>query len=116
MEHSLQPLIKFKDTDPLKIAFLGFGSFTNTSARLYYDCPGEEVYTPGQLAQQCDRTSTSEAEYKQFTPIDASALADPEYPLNLPIYITGEEDARILLSSDNNAVDRIRNGYEIREL
>lgn len=85
-------------------------------ARFYYDCPGEEVYTPQQLAQDCQQTTTSEAEHKNFVAISAKALEDPELLLNLPLMVKGQKEARILVSSDNGPLGQIRSGYEFGKL
>lgn len=82
-------------------------------ARFYYDCRGDETYTPTQLAERCEQTRTSDEEHQHFVPIGASATESPDYLVNMPVYVAGQQDAHILIASDNSSLDQIRNGYEI---
>lgn len=114
IEHSLTPLVEFRDPNPLKIAYVGFGSYKESLARFFYDCRGEEAYTPEQLVPRCEETSTQTKTTNQnFVPIESNKIDDSDDLLNLPVFIAGKQDAHILVSSDNSSVDKIRNGYEI---
>lgn len=115
IEHTLTPLIEYKDPNPLKITHFGFTSYGQSLARFYYNCRGDEIYTPTQLAQRCEQTSTSDLEHTHFVPIGANAAESSDHVVNLPIFVAAKQDAHILISSDNSSLDHIRNGYEIGE-
>lgn len=115
VEHTVDPLIEYKDPNVLKIAYVGFATYGQSLARFYYDCRDDEVYTPSQLAQHCELTTTTDVEYQKFVSIEAGALGSLEYLVNLPVYIVGNQDAHILIASDNSPIEQIRNGYEIGE-
>lgn len=115
IEHTLTPLVEYKDPNPLKIAYFGFASYGQSMARFYYDCRGDEIYTPTQLAQRCQQTNTTDFEHNHFVAIGENATASPDYLVNLPVFVAGKQDAHILIASDNSSLDQIQNGYEIGE-
>lgn len=117
IEHTQAPIIEYKDPNPLKIAYFGFSSLGQSLARFYYDCRGDEIYTPGQLSEYCEKYSTNDTDYQRFVPIGANAIINPDnYLVNLPVFVTAKQDAHILIASDNSSLDNIQNGYEIGEL
>lgn len=115
IEHTLTAIIEHKDPNPLKIAYFGFSSYGQAMARFYYDCRGDEIYTPSQLVQYCNHTSATQNVHNIFSPIGGNATTNPDYLVRLPVYVTGKQDAHILIASDNSSLNQIRNGYEIGE-
>lgn len=115
VEHTLKPIIEYKDTNVLRIKYFGFSSLGQSLARYFYDCRGDEVYTKSQLQSHCQSVNASSEEHTQFNRIPDSSIIDADqYSVEIPLYVAASHDAHILLSSDNS-FDSIRHGYEIGE-
>lgn len=113
VEHTLKPIIEFKDPNPLPIKYFGFSSLGQSLARYFYDCRGDEVYTKSQLSERCQYGNVSSDVHAQFHPIPSNAIADTDrYAIEIPIYVAASHDARMCVASDNS-FNSIRNGYEI---
>lgn len=108
VEHTLKPIIEFKDSNPLQIKYFGFSSLGQSLARYFYDCRGDEVYAKSQLQSDCQQANVSSNEHTQFYPISNKFINDV---LEIPLHVAAAHDAHILLASDNT-LDSIRNGYE----
>ncbi|XP_055311129.1 uncharacterized protein LOC129573947 [Sitodiplosis mosellana] len=112
VEHTLKPIIEFKDSNPLQIKYFGFSSLGQSLARYFYDCRGDEVYTKSQLQSQCQHVNTTSNEHTQFHRIPDNSITDTDqYSIEIPLYVAASHDAHILLASDNS-FNSIRNGYE----
>lgn len=117
VEHQLKPVIEFKDTNPLQIKYFGFSSLGQSLARFFYDCDGEDVFLPSQLASRCQQVETIRSEHTQFNRIPDNLVDErnrnrDQYALELPLFVTSTSEAHILLASDNS-LNNIRKGYEI---
>lgn len=116
MEHTLKPIIEFKDANPLRVKFFGFSSLEQSSVRFFYNCRGDEVYTTSQLQSQCQYLNSSSNEYIQLNHMQDNAITDSDrYAFEVPLYLAAAQDAHILLASDS-AYDNIQTGYEIGQL
>lgn len=112
VEHTLKPIIEYKDPNPLEIKYFGFSSLGQSLARYFYDCHGDEVYTNAQLETYCQHASISSNDYTQFYAIPSNSIGDTEqYPIEIPLHVAAPHDAHILLASDNS-FDSARYGYE----
>ncbi|XP_031630189.1 uncharacterized protein LOC116345171 [Contarinia nasturtii] len=112
IEHSLKPIIEFKDSNPLKIKYFGFSSLGQSLARYFYDCRGDEAYTKSQLNSRCQHVNTTNIEHTEFHRIPDNSITDTtQYDVEIPLYVAAQHDAHILLSSDNSS-NTIHNGYE----
>lgn len=115
IEHTLKPVIEYRDPSPLPIKYFGFSSLGQSLARYFYDCRGEEVYTKSQLQAHCQSANVSSDEHTQFNRIpDNSIMGADQYSLEIPLHVAASHDAHILLSSDAS-FDSIRYGYEFGE-
>lgn len=113
VEHTLKPIIEFKDKNPLQIKYFGFSSLGQSLARYFYDCRGEEVYTKSQLNAQCQRVNVSSAMHTKFHSIPSNPMADTDrYSIEIPMHVDASHDAKFVVASDNS-FNSIRNGYEI---
>lgn len=112
VEHTLKPIIEFKDPNPLQIKYFGFSSLGQSLARYFYDCRGDEVYTKSQLQSHCQHVNTASNEHTQFHRIpDNSITNTDQYSIEIPLHVAATHDAHILLASDNS-FNSIRSGYE----
>lgn len=112
VEHTLKPIIEFKDSNPLQIKYFGFSSLGQSLARYFYDCRGDEVYTKSQLQSHCQNVNTTSNEHTEFHIIPDNSISDTDqYSIEIPLHLAASHDAHILLSSDNS-FNSIRNGYE----
>lgn len=112
IEHTLKPIIEFKDSNPLQIKYFGFSSLGQSLARYFYDCRNDEVYTKSQLQSQCQHVDTTSDEHTQFHRIPDNSITDTDqHSIEIPLYLAASHDAHILLASDNS-FNSIRNGYE----
>lgn len=112
VEHTLKPIIEFKDQNPLPIKYFGFSSLGQSLARYFYDCRGDEVYTKSQLNAQCQHADVSSAVHAQFRSIPSNAIADTDrYSIEIPMHVAASHDARMCVASDDS-FNSIRNGYE----
>lgn len=113
VEHSMKPIIEFKDSNPLQIKYFGFSSLGQSLARYFYDCRGDEVYTKSQLEQRCQYANITSSEHTQFHAIPTNAIDNipNQYSMEIPLHVAAAHDAHILLASDNT-FNSIRNGYE----
>lgn len=107
----MNPIIEFKDPNPLQIKYFGFSSLGQSLARYFYDCHGDEVYTKSQLLSQCQHVHTTNNKYIKFQSIPNNAIINSDRILiQFPFYIAGDQNAHILISGDS---DDSSNGYEI---
>lgn len=112
VEHTLKPIIEFKDPNPLQIKYFGFSSLGQSLARYFYACRGDEVYTKAQLNARCQYANVSSAVHTQFHPIPTNSIADTDrYSIEIPMHVAASHDARMVVASDNS-FNSIRNGYE----
>lgn len=116
VEHSLKPIVEFKDSIPLQIKYFGFSSLGQSQARYFYNCSGE-LYNESDLKTHCEHIETSDSEFTRFSKIQNNLIDGDndnshQYALELPLFVTAPHDAHILLSSDNS-FNAIRKGYEI---
>lgn len=112
VEHTLKPIIEYKDAKPLQIKYFGFSSLGFSLARYFYDCSGDKVYTKSQLNTRCQHANVSSALHTQFHSIPSNSLADTDrYSIEISMYLAGSHDAHIVVASDNS-FNSIRNGYE----
>lgn len=77
VEHTLKPVIEFKDTTPLQIKYVGFSSLGQSLARFFYDCQEDKIYTKSQLESSCQHMNTTTNEYFQFNPIQNVSIRTP---------------------------------------
>lgn len=113
VEHTLKPIIEFKDQNPLQIKYFGFSSLGQSLARYFYDCRGDEVYTDSQLQSACQHVNASSNDHTEFKPIPSNDITNADqHSLEIPLHVAASHDAHILLASDNS-FDLIRNGYKI---
>lgn len=113
VEHTIKPIIEFKDSNPLNIKYFGFSTLDQAVVRFFYNCRGDEVYTTSQLQSQCQQLNTTNSAYTQFHRIQDNSITDSDqYPIELPLYVAAEQNAHLLLASDDTYNDT-RNGYEI---
>lgn len=112
VEHTLKPIIEFKDPNPLHIKYFGFSSLGQSLARYFYDCRGDEVYTNTQLNAQCQHVNVSSDMHTQFHSIPSNSIADTDrYSIEIPMHVAASHDAKFVVASDNS-FNSIRNGYE----
>lgn len=112
VEHTLKPIIEFKDPNPLQIKYFGFSSLGQSLARYFYDCRGDEVYTKSQLRSHCQHINSSSSELIQFNRISDNEINNADqYSLEIPLHVAATSDAHILFASDDS-FNSIRNGYE----
>lgn len=112
-EHSLKPLIEFKDSTPLQIKYFGFSSLGQSLARFFYDCQEDKAYTESQLISKCQYINTTSSQHMQFKHIQNVPIKrSNQYPIEMPLYIRALSDAHILITSENSDSSK-RNGYEL---
>lgn len=112
VEHSLKPILEFKDTSPLQIKYFGFSSLGQSLARFFYDCHEDNVYTKSQLQSNCQLINAANNEHSQFQQIEnISQTRSNQYPIEIPLYIGATSDAHILIGAQNSNVNQ--KGYEI---
>lgn len=113
VEHTLKPIIEFKDSNPLQIKYFGFSSLGQSLARYFYDCHGDEVYTKSQLQSKCQHANVTSNEHSKFYRIPNNSINDADqYAIEIPMQVAASHDAHILLAPDDS-FDSIRNGYEL---
>lgn len=114
VEHTLRPIIEFKDPNPLRVKYFGFSSLQQSMVRTFFNCSGDEVYTTGQLQSQCKHLESSSTEYIQLNQLqpDNSLTDGDRFAFEVPLYVAAARDAHILLAS-NSTYNTIQSGYQI---
>lgn len=102
--NELRPLIQATHTNPIKVQYLAFSSYQNSKSEFYFNCPGDV----------CRQHVAFLPSYDQMYPITDLTNGQPTgFHFSMPVYLKGDRDAQIILSSSSNPNDTLGNAYEI---
>lgn len=111
IEHQIKPIIEFKDSTPLKIAYFGFSSLGNSLARFYYNCTDENIYSREQLMPACEHTSVEKSKFNSIRITDSNDIDSNRLRLDFQFFATAPGDFLVRFTEDAQG----QSGYQIGE-
>lgn len=112
IEHKVGPVIEFKDSVPLKIAYFGFSSLGNSLARFFYNCTEDNVYARTQLIDKCESLSNENSTMKTFRIADPNDVAkNSNLLLDFQFFVEAVNDYSVRFTMNEHD----KNGYQIGE-